>query len=204
MDFAQKLDDIQFEDEVIDVDPIPSQEYYKDGKVICLICKKTFNYLNTTHLIKHGMTTAQYSDKFPNAPFRIDKKLLKTLPIDKKVYVDAQGVKRNMETGHLVSAGRALRNSRSKLNMTERTFKDYANSYSESLFIFLSSIVEYDSVKMNHKKPIWTNNDKLKAADMIIKMMPKPATERVTESTVKTLKVSIGGTLPDQYSPEDF
>jgi len=38
--------------------------------VTCLVCGKVFRFINATHLRKHGMTCAEYADRFPGAPFR--------------------------------------------------------------------------------------------------------------------------------------
>ena len=42
------------------------------------------------------------------------------------------------------------------------------------------------------------------AADLIHKSLPKPATERTVDTTIKKLSVTIGETLPKNLKIEDF
>jgi len=202
----------QTKDDIIDVDVIEVKEesHYRNGKVVCKECDKEFLMIPATHLRKHKMTVAQYKKKYPGAPVNCkatyDKHRIPDalLPIKKNVFVDEHGNIRNRDTGLLISSGRALTDKTKKLSIQPKTFKDYAETYSEQLYIWLVSVIEYDQGRIGHKTPLYSTADKFKAADMIHKSLPKPATEKTIDTTIKKLSVTIGQTLPKNLKIEDF
>lgn len=185
----ESIDDIIFED-----------SNFKEGHVMCMICRKHFKMITATHLRGHDITMAEYVKKYPaallHAPEIYKNKPSDILPIKPDLYIDDNGNKREIGTNKIITGRDALTKYNPK-QFDKLQFKDYAKSYSEKLFIFLTSIVE-------SKDKTITLTEKFKAADMIHKSLPKPATERVTESTVKKLIVNVGGKLPEGYKAGDF
>jgi len=212
MDTAEKIEDIIFEPDM------------KDGFVICRECGKYFKLISPSHLRTHDMKMSEYIEKYPDAPIQhksVGKKQTqtrkikaiqeqkkteeKTLPIRPDVFVDSKGVKRLIGSNKILTGSDALTTRAiNELPLDAIDFKEYAKTYGEKLFIWLTSVIEYDQKKVRHKKPLYTTADKFKAADLLHKSMPKPATERVVDTTIKKLTVSIGGKLPDDFEPEDF
>jgi len=192
MALAEGLEEIVFE-EVEDPN-------FKEGYVMCMVCREHFKMINSTHLRKHDMSVADYVEQYPNSPLSAPEvykpKPQECLPIKPDIFVDVDGNKREIGTNKILTGDMALQRYKPG-KIDEIKFKDFAATYSEQLFIFLTSIIESKDAKI-------TLNDKFKAADMIHKSMPKPATERVVDSTVKKLTVTIGGSLPDGYKPGDF
>lgn len=44
------------------------QQYAWDYDVPCVVCGRRFRVITGTHLRTHGLTTAEYAERFPNAP----------------------------------------------------------------------------------------------------------------------------------------
>jgi len=99
--------------------------------VMCMECSKQFKSLSTTHLKMHGLTFAEYKDKYPNAKIKSEYTLSKTV-VTLKAQIDKYGIEEGTKRFEQYKEKQAYSNSfeykQQKHGWSEEKFNQYNQS----------------------------------------------------------------------------
>ncbi len=135
--------------------------YTEKGKVRCQICGKLYNMISTTHLKnKHGITTEEYKEQFPDAPLTSDAFIslskYKLKPVKKEKSKEQEIIKEeNNEEVIIETIYDNIKDEVKKEKILESSIGDYINhdenrilSTKNEIYDFLSFY--YPNMKKNY------------------------------------------------------
>lgn len=187
-------------------DTAPDPYLGKDTKdtIYCRICGKPFKCITGNHLIKHNISMREYARRYPSAPLNFFGHRYPRLDILPDTQFNKDTKKNKVKEQNIIDKAVKIMNFNKEdyglddIESVEQYLKtNVVGWHGEEVFEFLAKVVMYDPTEdaKKGKNILYKPNDQLRAADMLLSYtLGKPKQRQ--EKTVKTLNVTIGGTLP--------